>query len=168
MLEAFQEVEERIFPDLKLEGRYNQTDASVDSGWVEGIWNGLAFWGVLGKWADLKWGNKMDHFMKGYVYAQSLSHVWLLQAPGLLPARLLCPWDFPGKNTGVGRHFLLQGIFLTHGSNLHLLCLLYWQAYSYPYERVVGDLNGGQGCVWTEILTMWAMGLCMCSMLSLG
>ena len=43
MLEAFQEVEERIFPDLKLEGRYNQTDASVDSGWVEGIWNGLAF-----------------------------------------------------------------------------------------------------------------------------
>ena len=31
----------------------------------------------------------------------------------LQPARLLCPWDFPGKNTGVGCHFLLQGIFLT-------------------------------------------------------
>ena len=30
------------------------------------------------------------------------------------PARLLCPWDFSGKNTGVGSHFLLQGIFLTH------------------------------------------------------
>ena len=29
------------------------------------------------------------------------------------PTRLLCPWDFPGKNTGVGCHFLLQGIFLT-------------------------------------------------------
>ena len=28
----------------------------------------------------------------------------------LQPARLLCPWDFPGKNTGVGCHFLLQGI----------------------------------------------------------
>ena len=27
---------------------------------------------------------------------------------GLYPARLLCPWDFPGKNTGVGCHFLLQ------------------------------------------------------------
>ena len=26
---------------------------------------------------------------------------------------LFCPWDFPGKNTGVGSHFLLQGIFLT-------------------------------------------------------
>ena len=32
-----------------------------------------------------------------------------------------CPWDFPGKNTGVGCHFLLQGIFLTQGSNLGLL-----------------------------------------------
>ena len=31
----------------------------------------------------------------------------------LQPARLLCPWDFPGKNTGVGCHFLLQGIYLT-------------------------------------------------------
>ena len=27
---------------------------------------------------------------------------------GLQPTRLLCPWDFPGKNTGVGCHFLLQ------------------------------------------------------------
>ena len=34
---------------------------------------------------------------------------------------LLCPWDFPGKNTGVGCHFLLQGIFLTQGLNLGLL-----------------------------------------------
>ena len=32
---------------------------------------------------------------------------------GLLPASLLCPWDSPGKNTGVGSHFLLQGIFPT-------------------------------------------------------
>ena len=31
--------------------------------------------------------------------------------------QLLCPWDPPGKNTGVGRHFLLQGIFPTHRSN---------------------------------------------------
>ena len=33
------------------------------------------------------------------------------------PSRPLCPWDFPGKNTGVGCHFLLQGIFPTQGSN---------------------------------------------------
>ena len=38
------------------------------------------------------------------------------------------PWDFPGKNTGVGCHFLLQGIFLTQGSNpglLHCRQILY-------------------------------------------
>ena len=33
------------------------------------------------------------------------------------PTRLLCPWDSPGKNTGVGCHSLLQGIFQTQGSN---------------------------------------------------
>ena len=32
---------------------------------------------------------------------------------GLYPTRLLCPWDSPGKNTGVGCHALLQGIFPT-------------------------------------------------------
>ena len=31
-------------------------------------------------------------------------------------ARLLCPWDSPGKNAGVGRHFLLQGIFSNPGT----------------------------------------------------
>ena len=43
------------------------------------------------------------------------------------PTSLLCPWDSPGKNTGVGGRFLLQGIFPTQGSNPHLLCLLHWQ-----------------------------------------
>ena len=33
----------------------------------------------------------------------------------------LCPWDSPGKNTGVGCHFLLQGLFLTQGWNPGLL-----------------------------------------------
>ena len=48
-----------------------------------------------------------------------------LQPHGLQPARLLCPWDFPGKKIGVRRHFLLRGIFLTQGFNL---CGLHWQA----------------------------------------
>ena len=39
----------------------------------------------------------------------------------LQPARLLCPWDSPGKNTGVGCHALLQGIFPIQGLNLGLL-----------------------------------------------
>ena len=37
------------------------------------------------------------------------------------PIRLSCLWDSPGKNTGVSCHSLLQGIFLTLGSNLGLL-----------------------------------------------
>ena len=40
-----------------------------------------------------------------------------LQPHGLQTARLLFPWDSPGKNTGVGFHALLQGSFMTHGSN---------------------------------------------------
>ena len=40
---------------------------------------------------------------------------------GLSPPRLLCPWDSPGKNAGVGCHFLLQGIFPTQGWSLRLL-----------------------------------------------
>ena len=36
----------------------------------------------------------------------------------------VCPWDFPGKNTGVSGHFLLQGIFPTQGSNP---CLPHWR-----------------------------------------
>ena len=50
-----------------------------------------------------------------------------LQSYGPQPARLLCPWDSPDENNGVGSHALLQGIFLTQGSNLCLLCLLHWQ-----------------------------------------
>ena len=41
---------------------------------------------------------------------------------------LLCPWDSPGKNTGVGCRALLQGIVVTQGWNLSLLCLLHGQA----------------------------------------
>ena len=48
-----------------------------------------------------------------------LSYVQLLVAPELYPALLLCPWNSPGKNTGVGCHAFLQGIFLTQVSNPH-------------------------------------------------
>ena len=50
-----------------------------------------------------------------------------------LPGSLLCVWNFPGQNTGAGCHFLLQGSFPTQDlPNLHLLCLLHWQADSFP------------------------------------
>ena len=58
--------------------------------------------------------------------------VRLLQPHGLYPARLLHPWHSPGKNTGAGCHFLLQGIFPIQGSSpglLHCNRTLYWQSY---------------------------------------
>ena len=52
--------------------------------------------------------------------------------PWTVARQLLCPWNFPGKNTGVGCHFPLQGIFLSQGLSLCLLCLLNWQVDSLP------------------------------------
>ena len=45
--------------------------------------------------------------------------------------RLLCLWDSPGKNTGVGCHTVLQGIFPTQGLNPHLLPLLHCRCILY-------------------------------------
>ena len=44
----------------------------------------------------------------------------LVAQPGLYPTGLLCPWDSPGKNTGMGCHSFFEGIFPTQGSNLGL------------------------------------------------
>ena len=59
-----------------------------------------------------------------------------LRPHGLYSTRLLCPWDFPGKNAGTGFHFLLQRIFLTQGLNPHLLHLLHRQADSLPLHHL--------------------------------
>ena len=65
-----------------------------------------------------------------YVCAWSLSRVWLLGTPWTV-ARLLCPWNFPGKNTGVGHHFLFHRIFPTQKSCPDLLP---WQVDSLPLD----------------------------------
>ena len=58
--------------------------------------------------------------------AQTLSRVRLFATSWTVT---FCAWRVSGKNTGAGFHFLLQGIFLTQGSNLHLLL---WQVDSLP------------------------------------
>ena len=71
----------------------------------------------------------MKNHWKWFHFTESESEVKVLVAqscPTLSePARLLCPWNLPSKNTGVGCYFLLQGIFLTQGLNS---TLLHWQA----------------------------------------
>ena len=64
---------------------------------------------------------KLAHGMKRCVCSVVSVVSDFLCPHGLQPTRLLCPWDFPGKNTGEGRHALLQGIFLTQESNPYLL-----------------------------------------------
>ena len=49
-----------------------------------------------------------------------------LRPHGLWPTKLLCLWNFPGKNTGVVCHFFLQGIFLNRESNPCFLHHLNW------------------------------------------
>ena len=51
------------------------------------------------------------------VKVMSLSHIRLFATPWTVTYQAPCPWDFPGKSTGVGCHFLLQGTFPTQGSN---------------------------------------------------
>ena len=61
------------------------------------------------------------------------SRVQLFATPWTVARQLLCPWDFAGKKTGVGCHFLLlQGIFPTQGSLLCLLNLPHWIEGSFP------------------------------------
>ena len=80
----------------------------------------------LGDW-DRKWDFYEYNFLQLGCVAIIfiLLFLWVvsesLQLHGLTPARLLCPWDSPGKNAGVGCHFLLQGIFPTQGWNPRLL-----------------------------------------------
>ena len=56
-----------------------------------------------------------------------------LSVHGLSMDNLPCPWDYSSRNTEVGSHFLLQGIFLTEGSLLHLL---HWQVDSLPLNHL--------------------------------
>ena len=82
------------------------------------------------------------------------SHVRLFVTHGLLPIRLLCLWDSLDKNTGVGCCSLLQGIFLTQGSNpcpLHILncrqILYHWATGEALFSTVLASKSGIPGCI---------------------
>ena len=77
-------------------------------------------------------------------YASVMSNS--LQPYGLYPSRLLCPWDSPGKNTGVAFHALLQGIFLTQGLNPHLLRLPHLQVGYLPLGFPGGSAGKESAC----------------------
>ena len=87
----------------------------------------LVGWGGTCRWA--RWGLCSFIRHQGHAWSWTLWHsvcvlvtqsCLTLWSHGLQPTRLLCPWNSAGKNTGVGCHFSLQGIFLTQGSNTGL------------------------------------------------
>ena len=106
--------------------------------WARGIFSGrtrICFefganrisWPRLGK-VTLTYFSRMGVSSIASVVSDSL------RLHGLQPSRLICPWDSPGKSTGMSCYFLPQGIFLTQGSNpclqrlLHSRRILYYWA----------------------------------------
>ena len=106
---------------------------------------------VLRKWLLLLLGMVVNIVLSRVSRVRLFVTLWTLgcycDAMDCTAARLLCPWDSPGKNTGVGCHTGLQGIFLTQGLNLCLLCLLYWQVGSngnpLQYSCLENSMEGG-------------------------
>ena len=91
-------------------------------------------------------------------YLRMYCPIQLSAPPWTVSTRLLCPWNFPAKNTGVGCHFLLQGIFLIQVSNVHLLHLLHWQVDSLPLSPLGSTylLTVG-GICWSIINSIFVM-----------
>ena len=78
-------------------------------------------------WKGLFQGVSKPHWCCFHVWSLLLghfSHIRLFATLWTEPTRLLCPWNSSGKNTAVGCHFLLQGMFPTQGSNPCFLGLL--------------------------------------------
>ena len=71
-------------------------------------------------------------YMLCYAVLSHFSHGRLCNPMDCSPLGSSVHGDSPGKNTGVGCHALLQGIFLTQGSSPRLLSLLHWQMGSLP------------------------------------
>ena len=97
-----------------------------------------------------------------------LSHVWLCDP---MDCRLLCPWDSPDKNTGLGCHALLQGIFPTQGLNSglpHCRQILYhldhqgspkileWVAYPFSKGSSWARNQTGVSCIAGGFFISWA------------
>ena len=114
----------------------------VNSGswwWTErlGMLHSMGSQRVGHEWAtELNWNECVEYADKIYTSGKGLSIPLLVcwelsrsvMSNSLCPHGLYSPWNSPGKNTGVGCHALLQGIFPTQGSNPslpHCRCILY-------------------------------------------
>ena len=104
-------------------------------------------WATVLNWSSPWWlSDKESACQYRYVSSIPAYFQWCLilcDPTGHNLPRLLCPWNFPSRNTGVGCHFLLQGIFPTQGSNPGLLCLCIGRQILYQlHHRSPGEANG--------------------------
>ena len=109
-----------------------------------GIWRDFMSWSVCGLEKDFQIqsiSERSEFFKNKWWHACVVMSDFLWPPHGLEPTRLPCPWDSPGRNTGVGCHFLLHGIILTQGSNSCLLHLLLWQMGSLPLHHLRSPLR---------------------------
>ena len=89
-------------------------------GWTLGVGDGQGSWCAEVHGAQRirhDWATALNWMCAKVFVAQSC----LTLCDPMEPTRFLCPWNSPDKNTGVGSHSLLQGIFPTQGSNSGLL-----------------------------------------------
>ena len=97
------------------------------------IWKMISFFLHLLRYSISTMFEECDYVQHRFCGIKHCSRHLLMcvnMSDSLRPPRLRCPWGFPGKNTGVGCHFLLQGILLAQGLNSCLLCFLHWQGNS--------------------------------------
>ena len=75
---------------------------------------------LVGPEAYANWGSHINKRVENKVLVTQSCPTLCDPMNCSLPSRILCPWDFPGKNTGMGSHSLLQEIFSIQGSNPRL------------------------------------------------
>ena len=107
---------------------------SCPTGWSETGWDLGPLAEVLAPRQSSPQATKYEETMHAYMRSH-LSRVRLFGTLWAVAYQAYCRWDFPGKNTGVGCHVFLQGIFPTHGLNPHLLCLLHCKQVLYYCGR---------------------------------
>ena len=117
-------------------------------------------------------GRMLYIYLIKYTISENESESHSVVADSLQPHRLYSPWNSPGKNTGVGTHSLLWGIFPTQGSNpglphcrwiLYLLSykgsprILEWVAYPFPSGSSRPRNQTRVTCITGGFFTNWTM-----------
>ena len=140
--------------------------------WKCSSWNVIAWARLWHVWARCSHKHVWDSLTWGCSHSPCLlplssSHV----CTALSRVPIVTPWtvalqappsvDFSGKDTGVGCHFLLQGIFLTQGWNLRLLCLLHCRWILYPLSHQAGPCLPDMHAGWVSLApaSVWLFSL---------